>query len=300
VQVVLAHADPAVRRRFIRVLSHVGHEVRETDTAAGAVERCRESPPDVLLADVALCHDAVGEGMLNALKGDPEAYRSAVVLLERPDLDLETAVVALRRGVQDFLVEPIGDAELVSRVEAAGRTKVLQEELVVQSGRLEAMLFEDPLTGLSNRRFILTQLAGAVSGARRHHRPLTIAIVDIDHFKSVNDRHGHAAGDRVLAAVAGCLREHLRAEDQLGRLGGEEFLMLLPDTASAAARAVAEKLRTEVAAAPAPAAVTVSAGVATWAQDTPEALLRRADAALYRAKEGGRDRVMAATVHGRT
>jgi two-component system cell cycle response regulator len=76
--------------------------------------------------------------------------------------------------------------------------------------------------------------------------------------------------------------------------------MLLPDTASAAARAVAEKLRTEVAAAPAPAAVTVSAGVATWAQDTPEALLRRADAALYRAKEGGRDRVMAATVHGRT
>ena len=149
----------------------------------------------MVLVDVELCRDDEQE-LLAALKGDPEAYRSAVVLLERPDLDLDTAVAALRRGVQDFLVEPIGDAELVARVEAAGRTKVLQEELVVQSERLEAMLFEDPLTGLSNRRFILTQLAGAVSAARRHERPLTIAIVDIDHFKAVNDEHGHAAGDR--------------------------------------------------------------------------------------------------------
>ena len=198
------------------------------DAADAAVERCREQPPDVVLVDVELCRDDEQE-LLAALKGDPEAYRSAVVLLERPDLDLDTAVAALRRGVQDFLVEPIGDAELVARVEAAGRTKVLQEELVVQSERLEAMLFEDPLTGLSNRRFILTQLAGAISAARRHERPLTIAIVDIDHFKAVNDEHGHAAGDRVLAAVASALREHLRAEDQLGRLGGEEFLALVPD-----------------------------------------------------------------------
>ena len=150
--------------------------------------------------------------------------------------------------MQDFLVEPFSDAELVARVEAAGRTKVLQEELVVQSERLEAMLFEDPLTGLANRRFILTQLAGAVSAARRHGRPLSIAIVDIDHFKAVNDEHGHAAGDRVLAAVARSLREHLRAEDQLGRLGGEEFLALLPDADAAAAAAAAEKLRAEVAA----------------------------------------------------
>ena len=215
VQVVLAHADPGVRRRFTRVLSHVGHHVEAVDAVDTAVERCREQPPDVVLVDVALCRDDEHE-LLAALKGDPEAYRSAVVLLERPDLDLNTAVAALRRGVQDFLVEPIGDAELVARVEAAGRTKVLQEELVVQSARLEAMLFEDPLTGLSNRRFILTQLAGAISAARRHGRPLTIAIVDIDHFKAVNDEHGHAAGDRVLAAVASALREHLRAEDQLG------------------------------------------------------------------------------------
>ncbi len=298
VQVVLAHADPGVRRRFTRVLSHVGHHVEAVDAADAAVARCRERPPDVVLVDVELCRDEEQE-FLAALKGDPEAYRSAVVLLERPDLDLDAAVTALRRGVQDFLVEPIGDAELVARVEAAGRTKVLQEELVAQSARLEAMLFEDPLTGLSNRRFILTQLAGAISAARRHERPLTIAIFDIDHFKAVNDEHGHAMGDRVLAAVAGCLRTHVRAEDQLGRLGGEEFLALLPDADASVAAAAVEKLRSEAAALRVEhdgrdLGVTVSIGWASWEGESAEQLMRRADDALYEAKRSGRDRVQGA------
>ena len=303
---VIAHADAAVLRRFTRVLSHVGHEVQALGTAEAAVDACRASPPDVVLVDVALCGDD-GQSLLAELKGDPEAYRSAVLLLERPDLDLDVAVSALRGGAQDFLVEPIGDAELVARVDAAGRTKVLQEELVEQSGRLEALLFEDPLTGLSNRRFILAQLAGTVSAARRHGRPLSVAMVDIDHFKAVNDDHGHAAGDRVLAAVAGAMRQHLRAEDQLGRLGGEEFLALLPDADARAAATTAEKLRGEVAELAVAhdggeLAVTISAGWATWEGESPEELLRRADEALYEAKRGGRDRVEGApaTVQRRT
>jgi diguanylate cyclase (GGDEF)-like protein len=302
---VIAHADPGIRRRFARVLQHVGHDVADFDAATAAIDRCRASPPDVVLVDVALCSDE-GE-LLASLKGDPDAYRSAVVLLERRDLDLGAAVTALRRGVQDFLVEPVGDAELVARVEAAGRTKVLQEELVVQSERLEALLFEDPLTGLSNRRFILTQLGAAISAARRHGRPLSAAIVDIDHFKAVNDHHGHAAGDRVLAAVAGTLREHLRAEDQLGRLGGEEFLALLPDAGGDAAAAAAEKLRSEVAALRVEhdghdLGVTVSIGWAAWEGEPPDELMRRADVALYEAKGAGRDRVEGApaSLHRRT
>ena len=303
---VLAHADPEVRRRLIRVLSSVGHDVRAVPEAAAAVDACRERPPDVVLVDVALCGDEEN-ALLAALKGDADAYRSAVVLLERHDLDLDAAVAALHRGAQDFLVEPFSDAELVSRVDAAGRTKVLQEELVGQTERLEALLFEDPLTGLSNRRFILTQLAGAVSAARRHERPLSIAIVDIDHFKAVNDEHGHAAGDRVLAAVAGAMRDHLRAEDQLGRLGGEEFLALLPDADARAAGTAAEKLRSEIAALAVDyegrdLGVTISAGWAAWEGEAPEQLLRRADEALYGAKRSGRDRVEGApaTVQRRT
>jgi two-component system cell cycle response regulator len=305
-QVVIAHADPGTLTRFVRVLSHVGHEVRALATAAAAVDACRERPPDVVLVDVELCRDD-GQDLLAELKGDPEAYRSAVVLLERHDLDLDVAVSALRGGAQDFLVEPVSDAELVARVDAAGRTKVLQEELVVQSERLEAMLFEDALTKLSNRRFILTQLAAAVSAARRHERALSVAIVDIDHFKSVNDEHGHAAGDRVLAAVARSMRQHLRAEDQLGRLGGEEFLALLPDADTRAAATTAEKLRAAVAALAVrhdggELAVTISAGWAAWDGESPEELLRRADEALYEAKRRGRDRVEGApaTVQRRT
>jgi two-component system cell cycle response regulator len=306
VQVVLAHADPEVRRRCVRVLSRIGHDVRAVASAQETLEHCREQPPDVVLVDVELCRDDE-RALLAALKRDAQAYRSAVVLLERHELDLGAAVLALQGGVQDFLVEPFSDAELVARVDAAGRTKVLQEELVGQTQRLEALLFEDPLTGLANRRFILTQLTGAVSAARRHGRALSVAVIDIDHFKGVNDAHGHAAGDRVLAAVAGSMREHLRAEDQLGRLGGEEFLALLPDADAHAAATAAEKLRSEVASLAVEhegrdLGVTISAGWAAWDGEAPEALLRRADEALYEAKRGGRDRVAGApaTVQRRT
>jgi len=207
----------------------------------------------------------------------------------------------MRKGVQDYLIEPVADGEVLTRVEAASRTKELQHELVAQGARLEALLREDGLTGLSNRRAILTQLAGMVSGARRHGHPLSIAVCDIDHFKRVNDTHGHKVGDEVLVATAHAMGTHLRQEDQLGRLGGEEFLVLLPDTDGDAAMHAAERMREEVTAAPTPVPVTVSIGIATWEDaETPEAFLARADEALYAAKDAGRDRVLAATLHHRT
>jgi two-component system, cell cycle response regulator len=297
-RVVLAHASPDTRARFARVLAGVGHDVVEVGAAEAAIDRCRADAPDVALVDVALCRDRE-EALLGALKSDANAYRTAVVLLERADLDLDAAVAALRRGVQDFLVAPVTDAELVARVEAAGRTKVLQEELVGQARRLESLIFEDPLTGLSNRRFILTQLGGLVSGARRHGRPLSVAIIDIDHFKAVNDRYGHAAGDHVLGVVTTALRGRLRAEDQLGRLGGEEFLAVLPDADDAAARVATEKLRASAKGVAVDyegrrIAVTVSIGWASWDGETAEELLRRADDALFDAKARGRDRAAGA------
>ncbi len=295
-KVVIAHASPETRDRYARVLAGVGHDVTQSAGPEETLFRCRERTPDVVLLDEALCDD---NSLLEALKGDAEAYRAAIVLVEHPDLNLESAVNALERGVQDFLVEPATDAEVVSRVQAAGRTKGLQQELVEQSRRLEAMIFEDPLTGLFNRRFILTQLGGLVSGARRHERPLAIAMIDVDHFKAFNDSYGHAAGDTVLAEVAAVLRTHMRAEDQLGRLGGEEFLALLPDTDAEAADAAAEKLCAEVAALRVEhegheLGVTVSVGWAAWEGERAEDLLRRADQALYEAKRLGRDRAFGA------
>jgi diguanylate cyclase (GGDEF)-like protein len=279
-RVVVAHGRAGERRRFRRVLAEAGHDVAECDCVDSALASCLEWEPDVAVID-----EAAGNGLIERIKGDPNAFRTAVLLVERDEPPVERAAEALQRGIQDILVEPVNEAELITRVEAAGRTKGLQEEIVAQAKRLEALLFEDPLTGLSNRRFILTQLAGLVSGARRHDRPLSVAVIDIDHFKAVNDTKGHAEGDRVLAAVAHTLREHLRAEDQLGRLGGEEFLALLPDTDARAAHKAAEHMRENVAA----TGVTISVGWATWCGEEADDLLRRADDALYAAKARGRN-----------
>jgi two-component system cell cycle response regulator len=293
-RVLVAHPRAAERRRFARVLEGAGHEVSEADAAGPALATCRAGRPDVVVLHGGLCGHIVCD-----IKSDPDVYGTAVVIVAESGLEPATVAVDLRRGVLDYLVEPVADGEVLARVEAAARTKDLQQELVAQGLRLEALLREDALTGLLNRRAVLTQLGGMVSGARRHGHPLSIGFLDLDGFKAINDEHGHHVGDQVLVAAVRALRAHLRAEDQLGRLGGEEFLVLLPDTEAGAAHRVAEKLRTELAAAPTPVPVTVSVGIATWEQETPEELLRRADQALYRAKEGGRDRVMAATVHGR-
>ena len=297
-RVLLAHAVSPTRKRIARLLEEVGHEVIVVGDCDGTVALCRERRPDVAVLHSRLCAGAVGR-----IKADPEAYRTAVILIEPAGLDPAEATRAMREGVQDFLVEPLADGEVLTRVEAASRTKDLQQELVAQGRRLESLLREDALTGLLNRRAILSQLGGMISGARRHGHPLSIAMVDLDNFKHINDSHGHATGDEVLIAAVRAMRANLRAEDALGRLGGEEFLALLPHTPADAAHSVAEKLRAEVARARGAGesiSVTCSVGVATWSGETPDVLLRRADEALYAAKEAGRDRVIAATLHGRT
>jgi two-component system cell cycle response regulator len=294
-RVVLCHALTPKRRRFERVLGAAGHDVIAVEDAEAALAACRTQRPDV-----AVLHGRLCDGLVSRIKADPDAFRTAVLEIVPAGLDADEAVRGMREGVQDFLVEPVADGELLTRLEAAARTKDLQQELVAQGMRLESMLREDTLTGLLNRRAILSQLNGTISGARRHGHPLSVAMVDLDEFKAVNDIHGHAVGDEVLIAAVRAMRAHLRAEDQLGRMGGEEFLVVLPDTREDAATLVAEKLREEVAAAPGPVPVTCSIGVATWDGDAPEQLLRRADEALYAAKHAGRDRVIAATLHGRT
>jgi two-component system cell cycle response regulator len=294
-RVLLAHALSPKRRRIARVLSDAGHDVVEVSERTEALERCRAWAPDVALLHAECCSDIVVD-----IKSDPFAYGTAIIMIERPTLTPDQALAGIRSGIQDYLIEPVTDGEVLTRVEAAARTKDLQLELVAQGTRLEAMLREDALTGLSNRRAILTQLGGMVSGARRHGHPLSVAVCDLDHFKRINDSHGHKTGDQVLVAAAHAMATHLRAEDALGRLGGEEFLVLLPDTGADAAVHFAERMRAEVAGAPTPVPVTVSIGLATWDGEAPEELLHRADEALYAAKSAGRDRIAAATLHDRT
>jgi len=294
VKVLIAHARASLRAELRRPLESLNYEISEVADADALEAEFRHFAPDVTLLDGQLSRDE-GTSLVTRIKAHQNAYFTAIVVVDR-DIDLETARRQLGSGAYDFLIEPLRPGEILARVQAAARTKNLQEELLGQGRRLEAMIFEDPLTQLYNRRFMLTQLAALVSGARRHERPMSVVMIDIDHFKALNDRHGHEAGDRALVAVAHAMRDRLRAEDYLGRLGGEEFLALLPDVDEEGAARVADSLRATVAERPVDVGgqampMTVSAGYATWEGEMPSELLKRADDAMYRAKAAGRDAV---------
>ena len=157
----------------------------------------------------------------------------------------------------------------------------------------------DPLTGLPNRRSLTTELEREHALARRGRPAFSVLLLDVDHFKAVNDERGHAAGDRVLEEIAARLRGRARTSDVVGRWGGEEFLVIAPDTDADGARILAEGLRTAISDTPTvldsgPVRITASVGVASWERETVDEVLSRADQALYEAKAAGRDQVVAA------
>jgi diguanylate cyclase (GGDEF)-like protein len=286
-RVLVAHRSQAARCAVRDVLAPLGCAVTEAATHDEAVAGAREDGADVLLLDAELgC--AVAE-----FKRDPDLFRIAVVLVGEP-AGIEAALEALEQGATDVLREDATPAEVVARVRAARRAQLMQEQLLSREHELEQLAYRDELTGLPNRRFAVRQLHAEISRARRHGQQLAVVILDADRFKTLNDRHGHLAGDEILRGLAARLRGRLREEDVVARFGGEEFLVILPDTGAEGAAAVAEDLRAAVAAEPLPIGrivlrLTVSAGYAAWEDEDLERLIGRADHGLYAAKEAGRD-----------
>ncbi len=186
--------------------------------------------------------------------------------------------------------------------ELAAAFNDMATRIAAQKAALTEVAISDPLTGLHNRRSFQVRLAEEVERTRRSQVPFTLLLLDLDHFKQVNDRFGHQAGDRALQAVAAVLHKQLRAVDLPARIGGEEFAVLLPDTAGAGALEAAERLRAAIAAHQVPhqhATITVSASIGVaWCPahaDTGDGLLRVADQALYQAKRAGRNRTRSPT-----
>lgn len=172
----------------------------------------------------------------------------------------------------------------------------LQLELEARNAELERVSRTDYLTGLWNRRHVDEQLTKAISAARRHGRPLAVVLLDVDNFKRINSEYGYQAGDAVLVEVSSRLAAEVRSEDTFGRWGGEEFLVVLPDTGLDVGLAAAERLRAVAAGAPVATEageipVTISLGVAASTEPDRDALLRAADAALRKAKTGGKNRI---------
>ncbi len=321
-------------RRRARDASSLGVPVLPADAAGGQarqlivddVTRSAERLKSMLAGDFASDVEPVAtQALFRAAEGgydllivslgmasyDPLRLCSQLRSLERTrDLpvlmiaDLEDRARILRGldlGVNDYIVRPIDRNELLARVRTQLRHKLYADALRDSVRASMEMAVVDGLTGLYNRRYLDTHLPSLIAQAGDQHRPLSLMILDIDHFKRINDTFGHDGGDEVLRQLAQRLRAVVRQGDLICRLGGEEFVVVMPDTPLDIAARAAERARLAVTSSPftinegrRAVEVTVSAGVADAAREGgPAALYRRADSALYRSKQQGRNRVCA-------
>jgi two-component system cell cycle response regulator len=230
-----------------------------------------------------------------------EAYRQLPILLLANEGELPQLAKGLDLGANDYLIRPVDRNELLARARTQIRRRRLHDRLRENYRRSLSLALTDELTGLYNRRYVLAHIEELVARIAEGGADATVMMFDIDHFKSVNDQHGHPAGDDVLRQLAARALRGVRSVDLVARLGGEEFVVVMPETNLADAAVAAERLRLAVAAEPfvlhdtgVALPVTISIGVAAAAPrgDCVDALLKRADEALYAAKRGGRNRVM--------
>jgi len=262
------------------------------------VERAVAEKPDLILLDIDL-PDVDGFEVCRQLKDHPDTKDIPVIFLTGTT-STESKVRGLDLGAVDYVTKPFDQVELRARVRAALRTKRLQDLLEHQS-------FLDGLTGLWNRAYLDQRAESELNIARRYGRPVSLILLDIDHFKMINDTHGHLFGDIVLQGTAECLPIYARRSDIVTRYGGEEFAILLADTGLRPAAYVAERLRIAVEsksfeAHGKPVNVTASFGVASThsmtCELTRENLLGEADRALYASKDAGRNQTHVVTEKG--
>jgi two-component system, cell cycle response regulator len=230
-----------------------------------------------------------------------ELFRQLPVLLIAAERDLPRLAKGLDLGANDYLIRPVDRNELLARTNTQIRRKRLQDRLNDNYQRSLSLALTDELTGLYNRRYLLVHLDELVARVGRDGLDAAVLLVDIDHFKQVNDTYGHAAGDDILRELAARATNTVRSVDLVARLGGEEFVVVMPETGPAIAVAVGERLRLAIANEPFTIragdkrlAITVSIGIASAiaAGDDRDRLLKRADDALYCAKAEGRNRVV--------
>src|SRR5258708_2784570 len=298
-RVAVVDDDHAIRRLVKLYLTRSGYQALEFACGEEARRELHRVPWDLAILDRRL-PDMDGVLLCHELKSNPELQSRYVILLTGED-EQKDKVMGLDLGADDYITKPFQPPELLARIRAAKRIVDLQKELMETNKRLELLSITDGLTNLYNHRHFQDELARAYEESRRYQRPLSLAIVDLDFFKKVNDTYGHAVGDEVLKSLSRIFQESIRGADLAARYGGEEFAVMMPETELPEAIVFAEKIRplVEVKAGTTPAgaiSATVSIGVATAPHShvhSAKELIVAADKALYRAKRNGRNQVQA-------
>lgn len=276
------------------------NEISAVDMFEEAVVRVRGGDFDLIVISLGL-RGFDGLRLCSQLRSLPEG-RNVPILVVVSDGDKRKLTQALEMGVNDYLTRPVDKNELLARVRTQLRKKRYADRLRHNVQLSLEMAITDQLTGLHNRRYMGRHLSTLVDGATKTDKPLSFLIMDIDHFKLVNDTHGHDIGDEVLREFSNRISANVRGIDLACRYGGEEFVVVMPDTEPDFAYTVAERLRKQVETTPFAISrdpgnlnITISIGIAAveGQSDTAETLLHRADQALYRAKREGRNRVVA-------
>jgi len=295
---ILIAEDDAHIAELIKIIletkGYTTHWAKDGQEALVEAERLR---PDLILLDV-MMPKLNGYEVLRHLKDNSDLKNIPIIFVTvRGETD--SKVVGLRLGGHDYITKPFDLDELIARVEAALRIKGEHDTLRAVNRRLAELSMTDPLTSLYNRRYLMERFEEEVERARRYAYPVACCMVDIDDFKYVNDTYGHLQGDQVLQQLAMIMKNSNRVVDILARFGGEEFLMILPQTNLGGAETVAERLRQmtqDASLVPSDPnfRITVSIGASEFSADMTDAkadMLKQADDALFEAKRQGKNRV---------
>jgi two-component system, cell cycle response regulator len=291
--VLLVDDNPKQIKRIMTALG-VEHRV----TLLGGEEKA-SGPPDLVVVAVTAKNLDGFRVIARMRSGEPTRHLPILAVVE-PD-DKASAVRALELGAHDIIVRPIDEEEICARARTLMRRKRYMEALRTRLDQSLELAVTDQLTGLYNRRFLSAQLGPLVQRAQCGGDTVGVMLIDLDHFKRVNDTWGHDVGDEVLKEFSARLASNTRPSDFACRMGGEEFVVIMPNTTGDVACLAAERLRRQICAAPfaiscstEPLDITVSIGVACAenGDDSAETLLKRADEGLYEAKRAGRNRVM--------
>ncbi len=295
---VLIADDSAVYRKVVeRTLDPESCTVLMARDGREAVEVIGREHPSIIITDW-LMPDLTGIELCQHIRAQADSAYAYVILLTS-NAEKDNVVKGLTAGADDYLTKPFDQGELLARVRVGMRLIDLHRQVDAKNRLLEELALTDSLTGLPNRRAIEAWGARQLSGAARHGFPLWAVLIDIDHFKSVNDTYGHEAGDTVLRRFAEIVRNNTRYSDISGRIGGEEFLQVLTHSDESGVRTLVERIRSQLMTerfnlGGTRVMVTASFGAAGFqGKRAPElsALVAQADAALYRAKKLGRNRI---------